>query len=45
MDITGHFESASCVIEVDGNDTLAQVKGKLLAELGVPRALGMLVCG
>ena len=38
MDITGHFESASCVIEVDGNDTLAQVKGKLLAELGVPRA-------
>ena len=38
MDITGHFESASCVIEVDGSDTLAQVKGKLLAELGVPRA-------
>ena len=38
MDITGHFESASCVIEVDGNDTLAQVKGKLLAELDVPRA-------
>ena len=38
MDITGHFESASCVIEVDGRDTLAQVKGKLLAELGVPRA-------
>ena len=37
MDITGHFESASCVIEVDGSDTLAQVKGKLLAELGVPR--------
>ena len=36
MDITGHFESASCVIEVDGSDTLAQVKGKLLAELGVP---------
>ena len=38
MDITGHFESASCVIEVDGSDTLAQVKGKLLAELGVPHA-------
>ena len=38
MDITGHFESASCVIEVDGNATLAQVKGKLVAELGVPRA-------
>ena len=38
MDITGHFESASCVIEVDGSATLAQVKGKLLAELGVPRA-------
>ena len=38
MDITGHFESASCVIEVDGSDTLAKVKGKLLAELGVPRA-------
>ena len=38
MDITGHFESASCVIEVDGSETLAQVKGKLLAELGVPRA-------
>ena len=38
MDITGHFESVSCVIEVDGSDTLAQVKGKLLAELGVPRA-------
>ena len=38
MDITGHFESASCVIEVDGSDTLAQVKGKLLAELGVPGA-------
>ena len=38
MDITGHFESASCVIEVDGSDTLARVKGKLLAELGVPRA-------
>ena len=38
MDITGHFESASCVIEVDGSDTLAQVKGKLLAELGVPLA-------
>ena len=38
MDITGYFESASCVIEVDGRDTLAQVKGKLLAELGVPRA-------
>ena len=38
MDITGRFESASCVIEVDGSDTLAQVKGKLLAELGVPRA-------
>ena len=38
MDITGHFESASCVIEVDGSDTLAQVKGKLVAELGVPRA-------
>ena len=38
MDITGHFESASCVIEVAGSDTLAQVKGKLLAELGVPRA-------
>ena len=37
MDITGHFESASCVIEVDGSDTLAQVKGKLVAELGVPR--------
>ena len=38
MDITGHFESASCVIEVDGSETLAQVKGKFLAELGVPRA-------
>ena len=38
MDITGHFESASCVIEVDGNATLAQVKGKLVAVLGVPRA-------
>ena len=38
MDITGHFESASCVIEVDGSDTLAKVKGKLVAELGVPRA-------
>ena len=38
MDITGHFESASCVIEVDGSATLVQVKGKLLAELGVPRA-------
>ena len=38
MDITGHFESASCVIEVDGSSTLAQVKGKLVAELGVPRA-------
>ena len=38
MDITGHFESASCVIEVDGSDTLAQVKGKLLAELGMSRA-------
>ena len=38
MDITGHFESASCVIEVDGSATLAQVKGKLLAELGMPRA-------
>ena len=38
MDITGHFESASCVIEVDGNATLAQVKGKLVAELGVPGA-------
>ena len=38
MDITGHFESASCVIEVDGSDTLAQVKGKLVEELGVPRA-------
>ena len=38
MDITGHFESASCVIEVDGIDTLAQVKGKLVVELGVPRA-------
>ena len=38
MDITGHFESASCVIEVDGSATLAQLKGKLLAELGVPRA-------
>ena len=38
MDITGHFESASCVIEVDGSDTLAQVKGKLVVELGVPRA-------
>ena len=37
MDITGHFESASCVIEVDGSDTLAQVKGRLLVELGVPR--------
>ena len=41
MDITGHFESASCVIEVDGSDTLAQVKGKLVAELGVPRARGV----
>ena len=39
MDITGHFESASCVIEVDRSATLAQVKGKLVAELGVPRAL------
>ena len=38
MDITGHFESASCVIEVDGSATLAQVKGKLVAELGVPDA-------
>ena len=38
MDITGHFESASCVIEVDGSATLAQVKGKLVAELGVPGA-------
>ena len=38
MDITGHFESASCVIEVGGSDTLGQMKGKLLAELGVPRA-------
>ena len=38
MDITGHFESASCVIEVDGSETLAQMKRKLLAELGVPRA-------
>ena len=38
MDITGHFESASCVIEVDGSDTLAQVKRKLLVELGVPHA-------
>ena len=38
MDITGHFESASCVIEVDRSATLAQVKGKLVAELGVPRA-------
>ena len=38
MDITGHFESASCVIEVDGSETLAQVKGKLVAELGVPHA-------
>ena len=37
MDITGHFESASCVIEVDGSATLAEVKGKLVAELGVPR--------
>ena len=38
MDITGHFESASCVIEVDRSATLAQVKGKLVSELGVPRA-------
>ena len=38
MDITGHFESASCVIEVDRSATLAQMKGKLVAELGVPRA-------
>ena len=38
MDITGHFESASCVIEVDGSATLAEVKGKLVAELGVTRA-------
>ena len=38
MDITGHFESARCVIEVDRSATLAQVKGKLVAELGVPRA-------
>ena len=38
MDITGHFESASCVIEVDGSATLAQVKGKLVAVLGVPGA-------
>ena len=37
MDITGHFGSASCVIEVDRSDTLAQVKGKLVAELA-PRA-------
>ena len=37
MDITGHFESASCVIEVDRSATLAQVKGKLVAELGAPR--------
>ena len=37
MDITGHFESASCVIEVDASATLAQVKEKLVAELGVPR--------
>ena len=35
MDITGHFESASCVIEVDGSATLAQLKQKLLAELGM----------
>ena len=47
MDITGHFESASCVIEVDGNATLAQVKGKLVAELGVPgaRRVGMRMKG
>ena len=38
MDITGYFESASCVIEVDGSATLAQLKGKLLAELGVSSA-------
>ena len=38
MDITGYFESASCVIEVDESAPLAQVKGKLVAELGVPRA-------
>ena len=38
MDITGHFESASCVIEVDGSATLAQLKQKLLAELGVSSA-------
>ena len=38
MDITGHFGSASCVIEVDGSATLAQVKQKLLAELGVSSA-------
>ena len=38
MDITGHFESGSCVIEVDGSATLAQVKGKLVAEFGVPHA-------
>ena len=47
MDITGYFYSASCVIAVDGSDTLAQVKEKLvvkfrvllarLAELRVPR--------
>ena len=38
MDITGHFECASCVIEVDASATLAQVKEKLVAELGVPSA-------
>ena len=38
MDITGHFEAASCVIEVDESDTLAQVKRKLVVELGVPGA-------
>ena len=41
MDIVGHFESRSCVIEVDGSATLAQVKGKLLAELGVPCVRGV----
>ena len=38
MDITGHFESASCVIEVDGSATLKEVKQRLLEELGMPRA-------
>ena len=47
MDVTGHFESASCVIEVDGSDTLAQMKGRLLTEFSVPdaRRVGMRMKG